>query len=287
AFKFTHRNTQTCLPEPYLRRVTPTSAALRMALDAGNLRVTLHYAKDIKDCDWFGRQDPYARLRVGSQEKRSRVCRDGGRNPVWDETFEFPIINENTLEMTLMDQDTLVRDDLIGTCCISLAKAREQGHDVVQAPVSSGKKIHKQRGFVQVTLSFVSNFKLRSSSQPVLTHNATHVPSYGYPAAAPPPVAPSAYAQSSAPSGYGYPPTPAPFYGPSPIGHYQAASFQSSPSFGPMPPPPVHGQAAPPPAEGWPAPPPTYGVPAPAQSYYPPPPGPPYGGYYGGTPYRG
>ncbi|GLI61340.1 hypothetical protein VaNZ11_003701 [Volvox africanus] len=260
-----------------------------MALDAGNLRVTLHYAKDIKDCDWFGRQDPYVRLRVGSQEKRSRVCRDGGRNPVWDETFEFTIINENTLEMTLMDEDTLKRDDLIGTCCVSLAKAREQGHDVVQAPVSSGKKIHKQRGFVQVTLSFVSNSKLRPSSQPALTHNYTHVPTYGYPAAAP--VAATAcvlpYAQNSVPYVCGYLPAPAPLYAPSPTGHYQAAPFQYSPSFGPMPPPPVQYQAAPPPAPGWPAPPPTYGVLPPAQSYYPPPPGPSYGGYYGGTPYRG
>jgi hypothetical protein len=32
-----------------------------MALDAGNLRVKLQYAKDIKDCDFFGKQDPYVR----------------------------------------------------------------------------------------------------------------------------------------------------------------------------------------------------------------------------------
>ncbi|GIL73847.1 hypothetical protein Vretimale_5041 [Volvox reticuliferus] len=258
-----------------------------MALDAGSLRVTLHYAKDIKDCDWFGRQDPYVRLRVGSQEKRSRVCRDGGRNPVWDETFEFSVINENTLEMTLMDQDMLMRDDLIGTCYVSLARAREQGHDVVQAPVSSGKKIYTQQGFVQVTLSFMSNSKLRTSSQPALTHIVTPVPAYGYPASAPPSACILPHPQNPGP--YGYPPAPAPLYGPSPAGLYQAASFQYSPSFGHTPPPPVPVQAAPAPVPGWPAPSPNYGAPPPAHSYYPQPPvsGPSYGGYYGTTPYRG
>lgn len=48
--------------------------------------------------------------------------------------FEFSVINENSLELTVMDEDTLSRDDLIGTCSISLARAREMngGTDIVQ-----------------------------------------------------------------------------------------------------------------------------------------------------------
>ncbi|EFJ42284.1 hypothetical protein VOLCADRAFT_119476 [Volvox carteri f. nagariensis] len=188
-----------------------------MTLEAGTLRVTLQYAKDIKDCDWFGRQDPYARLRIGSQERLSRVCRDGGRNPVWDEAFEFTIINENTLEMILMDQDTLKRDDLIGTCTISLARVREQGHDIVQAPVSNGKKTQKQQGFVQVSLSFVPNSRLRPSSQPAAYHPAAPMPAYSYTTAAPPP---------------------------GPTGYYSAPSFHYSPCLGTHQPATV--------ASGWP-----------------------------------
>lgn len=35
-----------------------------MALDPGTLNVNLQYAKDIRNCDWFGRQDPYVKYVV-------------------------------------------------------------------------------------------------------------------------------------------------------------------------------------------------------------------------------
>ena len=32
-----------------------------MALEAGQLRCVLQYAKGLKDQDWFGKQDPYVK----------------------------------------------------------------------------------------------------------------------------------------------------------------------------------------------------------------------------------
>jgi Ca2+-dependent lipid-binding protein len=61
---------------------------------------------------------------VGSQTYRTRTATDGGRNPVWNETFRFNVINENTVLVKLMDEDTMARDDLLGQCTISLAKVR-------------------------------------------------------------------------------------------------------------------------------------------------------------------
>ncbi|GLI61338.1 hypothetical protein VaNZ11_003699, partial [Volvox africanus] len=110
-----------------------------MPLQPGTLRVRLEFAKDIKDCDFFGRQDPYVRLRVGDQLRRSKVCKNGGTRPVWDETFEFVILHENTVDMELMDADKASRDDVIGRCAVSISKAREHGRDSVHAPVISGK----------------------------------------------------------------------------------------------------------------------------------------------------
>ena len=55
-----------------------------MALEAGVLTLTLQYGKDLKDQDWFGKQDPYAVIAVGGQTFRTRTAVDGGRNPVWN-----------------------------------------------------------------------------------------------------------------------------------------------------------------------------------------------------------
>ncbi len=75
------------------------------------------------------RQDPYAIIRVGGQEYRTRTAVDGGKNPVWNETFNFNCINENTAEVVILDEDLASRDDTIGTAIVSLARAREHGTD--------------------------------------------------------------------------------------------------------------------------------------------------------------
>ncbi len=47
------------------------------------------------------RQDPYCILRVGGQQFRTRTAVDGGKNPVWNETFTFNCINENTVDFEI------------------------------------------------------------------------------------------------------------------------------------------------------------------------------------------
>ncbi|GLI69850.1 hypothetical protein VaNZ11_014567 [Volvox africanus] len=205
-----------------------------MALEAGEMAVTIEYAKDLKDKDIFGKQDPYCIIRVGSQQFRTRTATDGGKRPVWNETFRFNVINENDAEITIKDED-VGHDDYLGTARISFARAREQGRDTTQAPVYT--KHGKQHGFLQVSLSFTRNSSLKA-------HGAYP----GYP--------PQQYAQYTYPQqipGYGVPPPAysAPYGAPPPV--YGA-------------PPPTYG--APPPAYG--APPPAYGAPPPAYGAAPP-----------------
>mmetsp|Transcript_20875 Transcript_20875/g.53096 ORF Transcript_20875/g.53096 Transcript_20875/m.53096 type:complete len:185 (-) Transcript_20875:655-1209(-) len=171
-----------------------------MALDAGTLSLTLEYAKDLKDMDWFGKMDPYAIIKCGTQTVRSKTHVDGGRHPVWAQTFEFNIINENTVEISLFDEDTLTKDDHIGIATISLAKTREQGADKLMAPVMTKKG--KQHGYVQVSMTFKTNAALRPAApqqpmmmqQPVMMQQ--QVP-YGYapmPGGAPVMMVPGGYA---------------------------------------------------------------------------------------------
>ncbi|KXZ43576.1 hypothetical protein GPECTOR_86g369 [Gonium pectorale] len=230
-----------------------------MALEAGEMSLTVEYAKDLKDKDWFGKQDPYAMVRVGNQQFRTRTATDGGKNPVWNETFRFNIINENDAELIIKDDDVASHDDYIGTCRVNFAKAREYGRDTVQLPVSS--KHGKQHGFVQVTLMFTRNSALKAGG-----HGG-----YGYPTQY---GGQQTYAQAI--PGYG---VPAPAYGAPP-------AYGASPAYGA---PPAYGAYPPPGGAGYPqpqygAPPPAYG--APPQQYPPAQYGapPPYGAYPGYPP---
>lgn len=73
--------------------------ASNMALTAGELYLTLEFAQGLKDKDFFGKQDPYAIVSIGNQQYRSKTHTDGGRNPVWSQTFNFNIINEVSRQM--------------------------------------------------------------------------------------------------------------------------------------------------------------------------------------------
>ncbi|KAG2439068.1 hypothetical protein HYH02_006595 [Chlamydomonas schloesseri] len=193
-----------------------------MALDAGVMSVTLEFAKDLKDADWFGKQDPYCIIRVGGQTFRTRTAVDGGRNPVWNETFRFNIINENSVDVEIKDED-VGKDDVIGTATFSLAKARESGTDRIQAAVVS-KKSRKQRGFLSIALSWEPNKALKPSvaTQPAAPHfhympHHHPAPQHVYYTAAPAPPPAGYYAAPAAPAPgpaayYAAAPAPAPVY---------------------------------------------------------------------------
>ncbi|GIL89071.1 hypothetical protein Vretimale_16202 [Volvox reticuliferus] len=121
-----------------------------MSLAPGVLSVTVEFAKDIKNRAWIGRQDPYCILRVGNQTFRTRTAVDGGRNPVWDETFEFNVENENDLEIDIMD-DEVGRDEPLGSTSCTLAQVRLAGTDRMELPVISRHHEH-QHGIVGVSL---------------------------------------------------------------------------------------------------------------------------------------
>lgn len=198
------------------------------------------------------RQDPYAIVRCGGQQFRTRTHVDGGRNPVWNETFTFQIINDNSLELTVMDAD-VGRDDLIGTATVSLARAREQGSDSVQAPVVC-KHSRKQHGFVAVNLRWMPNDALRPGAshhgygayyqqQPAAPQQLAACNSYAYYAAngyAPP--APYHAAPAAA---YSYPYTSAPAPAPAAYPAYPQQQYPAYPTAPSAPPPVAAGYPAP------------------------------------------
>eukprot|EP00798_Chlamydomonas_sp_ICE-L_P025577 gene25577-11228_t len=67
-----------------------------MALEAGVVKVTVEFGQGLKDKDLFGKMDPYCILKCGGTAWKTRTAKAGGRDPVWNETLSFNVINENS-----------------------------------------------------------------------------------------------------------------------------------------------------------------------------------------------
>mmetsp|Transcript_39873 Transcript_39873/g.118735 ORF Transcript_39873/g.118735 Transcript_39873/m.118735 type:complete len:230 (-) Transcript_39873:304-993(-) len=87
-----------------------------------DVEVVLRHARDVKDVETLGKQDPYCVLRIGANEQRSKVHVDGGRNPVWNQDFLFTHVpRTEQLSIKLLDSNVVTADEMIGEAEIQLA----------------------------------------------------------------------------------------------------------------------------------------------------------------------
>eukprot|EP01038_Epipyxis_sp_PR26KG_P005989 gene5989-8246_t len=68
----------------------------------------------------FGKADPYAKMRIGTQEFSTKPNPGGGKNPVWNEEFAFDISNEKEVEIEVLDKEAVGNDKFMGRCKISI-----------------------------------------------------------------------------------------------------------------------------------------------------------------------
>lgn len=84
--------------------------------------MTVRRARGLKSMDLNGKNDPYVKLRLGTQSKETRV-RMKTNDPVWDERFVFGVhsVEAQQLHVSVCDYDTFKRDDHVGSCKIGLS----------------------------------------------------------------------------------------------------------------------------------------------------------------------
>ncbi|RUS14952.1 C2 domain-containing protein [Endogone sp. FLAS-F59071] len=79
----------------------------------GNIEVTIIEARNLKDADWFSKNDPWCELTVDGVYKQKTKYINNTSLPDWNETFTFPILaGQNKLYITLYDKDWLTSDKL-------------------------------------------------------------------------------------------------------------------------------------------------------------------------------
>ena len=95
----------------------------RSSKPTGGLAVTVLRARELAAKDENGYSDPYALLRVGTQEHRTKTV-PISLNPVWDETFEFTHVPPGALlRVALYDEDRMKEDDFLGEALVPLDSA--------------------------------------------------------------------------------------------------------------------------------------------------------------------
>jgi len=94
----------------------------------GKAALTIEGGRNLKNVELFGKQDPYVVLEVGGKKYQTEVAKNGGSNPVWNQTFEVPATGQETVSLRVVDEE-LTTDELIGQASMSLAKAKAVGQD--------------------------------------------------------------------------------------------------------------------------------------------------------------
>lgn len=89
---------------------------------ASTLLVNLVSAKLTRDTETFGNMDPYCKVSLGAQIKRSQVRNSAGKTPAWHQILAFSRTMEDSIRIEVWDKD-LVTDDLVGTAVCSLEAA--------------------------------------------------------------------------------------------------------------------------------------------------------------------
>ncbi|XP_073024519.1 uncharacterized protein [Primulina eburnea] len=233
-----------------------------------SLEITVVGCNKLKNTEWITRQDPYVCIEYGSSKFRTRTCKDGGRNPTFQEKFVLSLIEGlREFSVNVWNSNTLTYDDFIGSGKIQLQRVLSSGYD--DSAWALQDKRGRHAGEVRLILHFANAYKPVTSHLPqysltpasqVPVYSASPVSSYP-PRSVPAP--PPSLAYPPNPAVYPPPPPPSPSYPPnSAVYPPPPAPSQSYPSIPAVYPPPSYHQ------------PPTYPStypPGPSPSVYPPP----------------
>ena len=109
----------------------------------GKLTVKVIEAKLTRDTEMFASMSPYVKVLCGGVEYQTKIHESGGKQPKWNQSFNFSIVGERTLTFKIMDKDTF-SSDTIGECTIKLddvymEKSIEKWFSIIYDNVGAGQ----------------------------------------------------------------------------------------------------------------------------------------------------
>jgi len=100
----------------------------------------------------FGKADPYAKMRIGTQEYMTQPHMGGGKNPIWNEENSFDIANEKEMELEVLDKEQVGSDKFMGRATVSIMEWIGVGR--FEGDIDVQDKSGKQVGKVSVAVRF-------------------------------------------------------------------------------------------------------------------------------------
>merc|ERR1711915_771645 len=95
-------------------------------LEAGDIRITAHKARDIEKKGMMGKADPFVVLLYGDQKAKSATVKKN-HNPEWNFEAIFNISDKTSQNLNLaVFDDDIGKDDSLGSAVIDLRKLHEQ-----------------------------------------------------------------------------------------------------------------------------------------------------------------
>eukprot|EP01012_Entosiphon_sulcatum_P011995 TRINITY_DN17465_c0_g1_i1.p1 TRINITY_DN17465_c0_g1~~TRINITY_DN17465_c0_g1_i1.p1 ORF type:complete len:3832 (-),score=536.18 TRINITY_DN17465_c0_g1_i1:148-11643(-) len=111
--------------DPATQQWKPAGSKLRIKLSVVDavreLKVTVVQARNLRDADWFTKTDPAVQLLLGDKTFHTKHVADD-LNPVWNESFVFPVDDESlTLRIVVEDAD-LIGKDKVGHAELAISR---------------------------------------------------------------------------------------------------------------------------------------------------------------------
>ena len=149
----------------------------------GKLCIHPIYAKLIRDTITFGSMNPYCKIIIGGQNKKTRIADGGGKNPKWADWLDYVKGGEDVITIEVWSYSLAFSDDLVGSATVPLAR-------LISTPIFEDtiEILHKGKraGEVRINCRFTPD-----SGQAAVVTAINPVPGYttyqGYPQATYPP----------------------------------------------------------------------------------------------------
>lgn len=137
-------------------------------MPAGTLDVYLDCAKGLKDTEIIGKADPYVILKAGKETAKTATCKDQGSSPVWGEKITLRLARDcKQLILTIYNSNRLYKDDVMGTCTITLSEVFDSDNTLPDGTFLSPSADYpvtrpdgKGRGHIRLALVFEQDGKV-------------------------------------------------------------------------------------------------------------------------------
>eukprot|EP00914_Ancora_sagittata_P033412 GHVO01067358.1.p1 GENE.GHVO01067358.1~~GHVO01067358.1.p1 ORF type:complete len:130 (+),score=22.41 GHVO01067358.1:76-465(+) len=98
-------------------------------------------ATDLYKTEHFSRADPYVVIKLGDNKAKTKTKREAGRNPTFDEDFEFGYKGENQIMFYVYDEESAQTDKIIGFGDLNIQSAAKFSGEVELKRTKDGSPI--------------------------------------------------------------------------------------------------------------------------------------------------